>query len=323
MRCAVFRAVHWFKLGSLDGLSGGTLGYLDSLRFVARVAFVAGGAPDAPTATQRNENESRRHARQGHRTMSAPTVLIMGASARPAAFSALRAGLRPWAIDLFADRDLAAACPARAIPPGRFPAGFADLAREAPPGPWLYTGGPENHPRLVGRIARERPLWGNGPAALVAARDPFALARAFRAAGLPCPAVRRPAGPVPAGRWLVKPRAGAGGIGIRHTARDRPADRGTYLQEFIDGEARAALFVADTAGCRLLGVTRQLVGEDWLHARPFRYCGGVGPLPVAAADWAAWERLGGVVAAVAGLRGLFGVDAIVRDGVPWPVEVNP
>src|SRR5262249_12892312 len=24
-----------------------------------------------------------------------------------------------------------------------------------------------------------------------------------------------------------------------------------------------------------------------------------------------------------GLRGLFGVDCVVRDGVPWPVEVNP
>ena len=25
----------------------------------------------------------------------------------------------------------------------------------------------------------------------------------------------------------------------------------------------------------------------------------------------------------AGLRGLFGVDFVLRDGIPWPVEVNP
>ena len=32
-------------------------------------------------------------------------ILILGASARAAAASALRAGLEPFAIDLFADRD--------------------------------------------------------------------------------------------------------------------------------------------------------------------------------------------------------------------------
>jgi predicted ATP-grasp superfamily ATP-dependent carboligase len=40
-------------------------------------------------------------------------------------------------------------------------------------------------------------------------------------------------------------------------------------------------------------------------------------------EGAAWERLGVCIAAFAGLRGLFGVDAVVRDDVPWPVEVNP
>ena len=38
------------------------------------------------------------------------TVLIIGASTRAAAFSALRAGLTPRCLDYFADRDLAAIC---------------------------------------------------------------------------------------------------------------------------------------------------------------------------------------------------------------------
>jgi len=37
--------------------------------------------------------------------MDEAQVLIVGASARAAAFSALRAGLRPWCADLFADLD--------------------------------------------------------------------------------------------------------------------------------------------------------------------------------------------------------------------------
>src|SRR5213592_4147754 len=103
------------------------------------------------------------------------SVLLLGASVRAAAFSAQRAGLRPWAIDLFADRDLAAVCPARAVPPGRYPAGLVELAREMPPGPWLFTGALENRPGLIERITRDRPLWGNDAACLRRARDPFAL----------------------------------------------------------------------------------------------------------------------------------------------------
>jgi predicted ATP-grasp superfamily ATP-dependent carboligase len=35
------------------------------------------------------------------------------------------------------------------------------------------------------------------------------------------------------------------------------------------------------------------------------------------------ERLGEVLVRSSGMRGLFGVDFILGDGVPWPVEVNP
>jgi predicted ATP-grasp superfamily ATP-dependent carboligase len=256
--------------------------------------------------------------------MTLRPLIIVGASARAAALSALRAGMRPWALDLFADSDLAAACPVHAVPLGRYPAGLPALVRTAPPGPWLYTGGLENRPEIVRRIARERTLWGNNAAALERVRDPFGLARALRAIALPCPAVRRAGGPTPPGQWLVKPVAGAGGAGIRLAGPDARPPRGpVYLQPFIDGESRAAVFVAGDDACRLLGVTRQLVGARWLHAKPFRYCGSIGPLSLTATERAAWGRLGAAVAEFAGLRGLFGIDAVMRGGVPWPVEVNP
>ena len=55
-------------------------------------------------------------------------LLILGASVRAAAFSALRAGLRPWCVDLFADLDLRANCPALVIDASRYPNGLAALA---------------------------------------------------------------------------------------------------------------------------------------------------------------------------------------------------
>ena len=252
--------------------------------------------------------------------MTPDYVLILGASARAAAFSALRAGLRPWCADLFADADLRLRCPAVRLE-GRYPAGFAALFESAPPGPWLYTGGLENHPRLVRRLARRRPLWGNDAEALLRARDPAVLARAARAAGLPAPALATAPGP---GRWLLKPRAGAGGSGIRFCREgEGPAPAGAYLQEFIAGPAAGAVYVAAAGSARLLGLTRQLVGEGWLHAPPFRYCGSVGPLAADPPLASALCALGGLLAREAGLRGLFGIDGILRDGAFWPVEVNP
>ena len=59
--------------------------------------------------------------------MAAPTdnLLIFGASTRAAAFSALRAGLRPWCADLFGDADLVSRCPTIRMPAGDYPHGIA------------------------------------------------------------------------------------------------------------------------------------------------------------------------------------------------------
>src|SRR6516225_6871027 len=103
-------------------------------------------------------------------------LLIAGASARAAAFSALRAGLRPACADLFADADLRACCPVRRVEPRDYPREFLDLPELADPGPWLYTGGLENRPELIEQIAhRRQPLWGNPAPLLRLARDPFAV----------------------------------------------------------------------------------------------------------------------------------------------------
>ena len=89
-------------------------------------------------------------------------VLIIGASARAAAFSAMRCGMRPHCADHFADRDLAAVCPVERVDIGQRAEGFAAAAESLPPSPWFYTGGLENHPALVERISRRHHLWGVG-----------------------------------------------------------------------------------------------------------------------------------------------------------------
>ncbi len=251
-------------------------------------------------------------------------MIILGASARAAAASALRAGFAPWCADLFADADLARACPVRKVATAHYPAGLIAAAREAPPGPWMYTGALENRPDIVGKI--DRPLWGISPQVLRRVRSPFLLADALRRHGLSVPIVC--AGTFqtsPHRRYLVKPYHSAGGCHIRMF--DGAADfnpRRCYLQEWIDGESCSAVFIGDARGrAQLLGATRQLVGESWLAAAPFAWCGNVGPLTLEQDTAATLLRIGQTIAAEFALCGLFGIDFILRDGVPWPVEVNP
>jgi predicted ATP-grasp superfamily ATP-dependent carboligase len=250
------------------------------------------------------------------------SIVIVGASARAAAFSALRAGLSPWCADLFADADLRNRCPVCRIPAREYPHGLVPAVQHAPPGPVLYTGALENRPALVRRLARSRPLWGNDPEVLKTVRAPELLVQACAVAGIPCPAVRREPPRSTPGRWLVKPIGGSGGAGVHRFGGATHSTRHLYFQEYVEGEPGAAVFVGNSRSAQPLGVTRQLVGVPWLHAAPFHYCGSIGALEVSTEASRDLNRLGNALAR-SGLRGLFGVDFILNEGRPWAVEVNP
>jgi predicted ATP-grasp superfamily ATP-dependent carboligase len=259
-------------------------------------------------------------------------LLIFGASVRAAAFSALRAGLRPWCADLFADADLRSRCAALALKSDDYPRGFLEVSAQAPLGPWMYTGALENQPRLVRELSQQRPLWGNSGKVLKRVRSPGNVARILGEALVLCPAIHTsPWAIPPPRRWLRKPLASAGGRGVHFWTGPRVTDTidtgfvavGIYLQEYVEGQPCAAVYVGEERRAQLLGVTRQLVGEDWLHATPFHYCGSIGPCHLDAPLRQRFEQVGNVLSERCALQGLFGVDCILRDGVPWPVEVNP
>lgn len=271
-------------------------------------------------------------------SQSGPVILI-GASVRALAFSALRAGMKPWCADLFADADLRLRCPVVALPRKDYPEGFARLLKKAPPGPIIYTGGLENDPELLNRLARTRTIWGIQGGALERVRRPEDLAAILKQAGLPFPRLQTDPGQLAEDcRWLAKPRQGTAGHGIHFVvapgltpslaernlsvpaALPRP---GWYFQEFIPGQPQSALFAGLSGSAFLLGVTRQLVGESWLHAAPFQYCGSIGPLQITKTAWRHYHAIGQALVAEFRLEGLFGVDLILRGHMPFPVEVNP
>jgi predicted ATP-grasp superfamily ATP-dependent carboligase len=250
-------------------------------------------------------------------------LIIIGASTRAAAFSAHRAGLRPWCVDLFADADLARRFPVRKIPLQAYPEGFLAALGDAPDGPVLYTGGLENYPDLLARI--DRPLWGNSPDVLRRVRDPYLLAQTLRRCGLPALEVRSgPPRDDDNRRWLLKPLRGSGGIGIRHFDGRPFSPTVHYVQEFAEGNALGGLFLGVPGeGATFLGSTRTLVGCSWHGAPPFQYGGGV--VNNGDFDHALLQPLGTFLVQEFGLVGLFGIDTIVTygRGTAMLLEVNP
>ena len=249
-----------------------------------------------------------------------PNIIIVGASARAAAFSALRAGMRPYAIDLFADCDLADVCPAIKIK--RYPQDFEQALAEAPEVPWIYTGGLENYPDLVGRMSVLRPLYGNGSEVLRSIRKPELLAECLDGSEFSVPIILT--APPPAGseqEWLLKPRRSSGGLGIRRVSENpKPLVQGeSYYQEYVPGPASSAVFLASTEGIQLLGISEQHSGVADIPEEPFLYGGsqvwGCDP------DYQAeLVDLGRRLAWQFGLRGIFNVDFACFYAV---LEVNP
>jgi predicted ATP-grasp superfamily ATP-dependent carboligase len=253
------------------------------------------------------------------------TLTIVGSSARAAACSAVQAGFSVRAGDLFADADLCRIANVTRV--ANYPAGLAAVVGGEQDGAWMYTGALENHAALVGRLARMRPLWGNGAAVLRGVRNPQRVADALGRAGHCAPAVRLDPRDVPRdGTWLVKPRRSAGGTRIGYWTASRPPGpppRGCYYQQYVEGMPCSAVYLAAGDRAALVGVTRQLIGQAWAQAGGFRYCGSVGPVRLPNEAMASLEEIGQVLARDFHLVGLFGVDAIINAAGVWPLEVNP
>jgi predicted ATP-grasp superfamily ATP-dependent carboligase len=261
-------------------------------------------------------------------------VLIAGVTTRAIAVSAAHAGYKVTAVDAFGDLDLRAVADVitlGAAPGTRFdPLAAAIAGERVPAGLVAYTSNLENHPKAVERLARGRRLLGNPPAVLTRVRNPIALSALLRRRGFATPATRAtPATQSGVATWLLKPRRSGGGHRIERWRHARPIPRGSYLQERIAGIPGSVIFAANGHDAVVLGLSRQLVGDSSFGAQGFRYCGsliGSRTTPVFPRQGEILETaaaLAGAVTREFGLVGLNGIDFIARNGVPYPIEVNP
>ncbi len=253
--------------------------------------------------------------------MSDKRIIIVGASARAAAFSASRSGYTPYWIDRFGDEDLQEKFEGQTVEPAHYPDGIVGLLEQAPDAPVMYTGAMENHLQVLERISEQFILLGNSQEVCAKVREPARLAEVFQQHNIPSPEMQ-PCMQTNDGDWLLKPIHSAGGVGIERFI-GQCVDKHHYLQAFMPGEHYSAVFVGGRDDCHLLGVTQQLIGLPECHAGRFSYCGSIGPLTLSEPEQQQWLHIGSTIYHEFNVRGLFGIDAVKQDEKVYPIEINP
>lgn len=264
-----------------------------------------------------------------------PTLILIGGSVRAAATDAVQAGYSVVAIDRFGDRDLQAICNAW-LP---LDTHWQQHLAHWPGVPIVGTGG---FPWRAAAELRDRIVAFPAPTCFESLRDPEQLRRAAERCGIAFPPTLSLNGrsehriaavqPLPAGRWLLKPRFGTGGIGIREAAVNSydDADRSDLpvdLQQWIAGRPLGACYFArQRCGqhqARFLGAFDGLLHRHHAHWR-WLYGGSLGPRHLPAACQRQLQQIGTELATRFGLVGLFNVDFLRRrDGSLVLLEINP
>lgn len=263
----------------------------------------------------------------------AETLLIVGASTRAAADSAVRAGYRPVCVDQFADHDLCEIAEADQARSSGDRARLIQRIREDVPA--MYVGAVENDVATLTALEnRDGPLWGNGRRVAEAVRDPLQLQKQLERAGFDALLVRagdvESARAAPDMRWMLKPLRSGGGLGIREfDDGEYVVPAGMYLQEYVQGEEFSAVFCSQqnaTEGLpyvQLVGCTRPIQGRECSMAHPFLYRGSYGSVLLTLKLIARLKRLGEFLAKSFGLVGVWGIDCVVRGEQLFVLEVNP
>ena len=240
------------------------------------------------------------------------------------------AGYTPLVADFFADVDtqeLAHACRqmpdviARGFQWQSLAPGLAELAQDAPSPVCglVYGAGFEDRPGLLDAIAARWPLLGNDATTVTAVKAPETFFAELDKLGIPHPATQTTR-PEDGRHWVTKRRGGAGGGHVSQDLRRRGA-ADVYYQEWVEGRAVAAFFVADGKEARVLGFSEQWTAPA--PGRSWRYGGAVRPASLPEGIAAGMDRAVQAVTRSFGLRGLGSADFIVTQHGFHLLEINP
>lgn len=129
---------------------------------------------------------------------------------------------------------------------------------------------------------------------------------------------------------MVKPRKGAGGWmnslawtkeDIKKAGEQAKGDE-LIVQEWAEGKPASVSVVGTGKEATALVANEQLIGEPWLGATGFRYCGNLTPLEPDSLSAEMMEMAESITSGL-GLVGSNGVDFLITKKGPVVLEVNP
>lgn len=266
------------------------------------------------------------------------TTLVLGLSTRAIAESALRSGNKIFTLDYFGDQDQKSLVENYSLTRDfQLPFSAKNLLAASQTLDFdsvVYTSNLENHPEVVEMLSRRALVLGNSSRVLSRVRDWKILRDVCQNHCIPHPITLLPGEENQATsgyQWLCKPAHGGGGTGIYPWTGESIKDF-HVLQEKKEGVPASAAFVANGQKGRVIGLTRQLIGQDEFGAGGFSWCGNVLPLLLRPDEHLALlEALEKVVNCLVqefNLKGVAGIDFILFRGsdnklIPFLIEINP
>ncbi|MCR9199131.1 MAG: ATP-grasp domain-containing protein [Planctomycetaceae bacterium] len=260
--------------------------------------------------------------------MKQERIILIGASVRSLAESALAEGLVPFCVDMFGDRDLRACVVEEEC---RTIAGFsqaAEVVRHLPAEvPAIVVGGGESHEELLQRLQQQRRVAGS---ASTIRRSPDRLFAMLQQAGCAVPRwslTPEDRDPVVA-KWLHKQMDSSGGLGVTRWSEDSTPAAGSLVASFLQEQLSGPVFsctwysAPQTRQPLLVGMALQLSGVASLNATGFDFCGNVGVVNPSPVLQTALEPAATALHTNENLLGFWGMDCVLHDGVPHVVEAN-
>jgi len=245
-------------------------------------------------------------------------ILAAGINIRHIAASARRAGHVVYAADCYCDRDLSLwAKETVRLPRQRPDKCLIRLVEKFQPDA-LVLG-----PGLEEARVKGAPLLNNPPEKTSQVSDKLWLASWLEREGFPF--IRTEPShegmPYP---FLVKPRWGAGGVGCRvvMSPEDLEWQDGLIAQELVSGRPASVSVIGNGSEARSIAVNEQLIGLSWAGAGGYRYSGNITPLEAPQRQMADMAAMAEEIMAGLGLVGSNGVDFLLGEKGPVPVEVN-
>ena len=264
--------------------------------------------------------------------------MLIGLSTRALAESAVKHCRNVVTLDYFGDQDQRAQVENFSLAREyRLPFSAANLLKASQDLTFdtvAYTANFENHPNIVAALSDRASLAGNGAETVRRIRDWSVLREFCEKRKIPHPQTLLPGEERLATngqKWLCKPVNQGGGHSIRPWD-GRPLNDSSILQSYMDGMSASATFLADGQRCKIIGLTRQLIGRSELGGSGYTWCGNILPLGLNAHKTKtlleAVENMVSKLTQNFGLKGFGGMDFIISEGVdgklyPSLLEINP